>query len=134
MVMKKIKYLLLILILVYGCSTQSAFKTPVPIQDKENEMAVADSVEFELLILDTGFESWFATRNKITTAHSNDYYKNWNQIYVVEWNQLYMQGNPNIDCYIEYDSLEDYGLEINYKLYHYFQFVEEKTGISLVRR
>ncbi|PKQ67924.1 hypothetical protein BZG01_06035 [Labilibaculum manganireducens] len=132
--MKKIICLLFILSIVYGCSTYSAFKTPVPVQDNENEIAVTDSVEYELLILDTGFESWFATRNMMATAHTNNYYKNWNQIYVLEWNQQYMQGNPRIDNYIEYDPLEDYGLEINYKLYNYFQFVEEKTGISLVRR
>jgi hypothetical protein len=132
--MKKIIYLLLILSIVYGCSTHSAFKTPVPIQDEENEMLVTDSVEYELLILDIGFESWFATRNMIATAHSNNYYKNWNHIYVLEWNQQYMLGNPCIDNYIDYDQFEEYGLEINYKLYNYFQFVEEKTGISLVRR
>ncbi|MFA9370817.1 MAG: DUF6146 family protein [Labilibaculum antarcticum] len=132
--MKKIVYILFMLSIIYGCSTYSAFKTPVPVQDKENETAVTDSVEYELLILDTGFESWFASRNRFATAHSNAYYKNWNQIYVLEWNQLYMQGNPNIDNYIDYDQFEEYGLEINYKLYNYFQFVEEKTGISIVRR
>ncbi|WP_320019590.1 DUF6146 family protein [Labilibaculum manganireducens] len=132
--MKKIICLLFILSIVYGCSTYSAFKTPVPVQGNENKIAVTDSVEYELLILDTGFESWFATRNMMATAHTNNYYKNWNQIYVLEWNQQYMQRNPRIDNYIEYDPLEDYGLEINYKLYNYFQFVEEKTGISLVRR
>ncbi|MDQ1769255.1 hypothetical protein GQR60_00295 [Labilibaculum sp. A4] len=132
--MKKIIYLFFILSIVYGCSTYSAFKTPVPVQDNENEIAVTDSVEYELLILDPGFESWFTTRNMMATAHTNNYYKNWNQIYVLEWNQQYMLGNPNMDNYIEYDPLEDYGFEINYKLYNYFQFVEEKTGISLVRR
>lgn len=120
--------------IVYGCSTYSAFKTSASIQDKENEIAAADSVGYELLILDTGFESWFASRNRFATAHSDNYYKNWNQIYVLEWNQLYRQGNPYFDNYIDYDPLEDYGLEINYKLYNYFQFVEEQTGISLVRR
>lgn len=132
--MKKITYLLLLLSIVYGCSSYSAFKTPVPLQDEKNELAVKDSVEYELLILDTGFESWFATRNMISTAHTNNYYRNWNQFYVMEWNQLYFQGHPCIDNYIDYDQFEEYGLEINYKLYHYFQFVEEKTGISMVRR
>ena len=132
--MKKIIHLLLILIIVYGCSSYSALNTPASFQDEENKIASTDSVEYELLILDSGFESWFTTQNSIATAHSDNYYKNWNQIYVLEWNELYMQGNQNIDNYIEYDIFEDYGLEINYKLYQYFQFVKEKTGLSIVRR
>lgn len=132
--MKKVIHFILILTIVYGCSTYSAFKIPIPFQDKENKIATTDSVEYELLILDIDFESWFASRNMIGTAHSDNYYKNWNQIYVLEWNQLYMQGNHNIDNYIEYDIFEDYGLEINYKLYNYFLFVEEKTGISIAHR
>ncbi|PKQ63142.1 hypothetical protein BZG02_10290 [Labilibaculum filiforme] len=131
--MKKVTYLIAILAITYGCSSFSSFKTH-PVQKKENILLTKDSVEYELLIIDSGFESWFAARNTIATVHSDIYYQNWNRIYVVEWNQLYMQGRPFIENYIEYDPAENYGLEINYKLYYYFQFVEEKNRISIINR
>lgn len=132
--MKNLIHFIFVALLLGACSTQTAFRKPVPMHDEAKTEMAKDSTEYELLILDIGFESWFATRNHISTAHSNTYYKNWNQLYVSEWNQLYLQGNPCFENYIEYDPFEDYGLEINYKLYNYFQFVEEKTGITLVRR
>jgi hypothetical protein len=120
-----------------ACSSYSSFNQPESItEEKDNtELAeVQDSTEYELLILDIGFESWFATRNMPSTAHSDNYYKNWNHRYVIEWNIKYNQGHPYFENYIHYDPFEDYGFDLNYKLYHYFQFVEEKTGITLVRR
>lgn len=127
--MKQIAFLIIAVIVIYGCSTQSVLTNT-----NDQLTAIEDSTEYELLILDIGFESWFATRNLISNAHSNTYYKNWNQIYVNEWNQLHMQGHPYFENYIDYTPFEDYGFDINYKLYNYFQFVEDKTGITLVRR
>ena len=132
--MKKIIFLVITCLFMYSCSTQSVLKKTIPINDTNSEIASQDSTEYELLILDIGFESWLATRSSIAMAHSNAYYKNWNHIYVTEWNHKHMQGHPIFENYIEYDLFEDYGLDINYKLYNYFLFVEEKTGISLVRR
>ncbi|MBI9057144.1 DUF6146 family protein [Labilibaculum sp. DW002] len=132
--MKKILFFAITSLFLYGCATQSAFKKPIPINDTNSEILAEDSTEYELLILDIGFESWLATRSSIATAHSNTYYKNWNHIYVTEWNQKHLQGHPYFENYISYDPFEDYGFDINYKLYNYFLFVEEKTGISLVRR
>ncbi len=119
---------------MYSCSTQYVFNKPIPIDDTNSKVAELDSTEYELLILDIGFDSWFATRSSIAMAHSNTYYKNWNHIYVTEWNQKHLQGHPCFENYIEYNLFENYGLDINYKLYNYFLFVEEKTGVSLVRR
>ena len=33
---------------------------------------------------------------------------------------------------INYDPMEDYELELNYRLYYYFQFIKDRYGIVLV--
>lgn len=136
-VMKNLIFLALTTLAFAACSSYSSFNKPVPVDEvisAKGTTAVEDSTEYELLILDTGFESWFVTRNMPSMAHSNHYYKNWNHRYVIEWNQKHMQGHPYFENHIYYDPFEEYGFDLNYKLYHYFQFVEEKTGIVLVQR
>lgn len=98
------------------------------------ESVDSDSVKYELIIFEPGFESWFITRNLKAAAHSENYYKHWNQIYVSEWNRLYLSGHPLLDNQIYYDPFVDYGFDINYKLYYYFLFVEDKYNITIVRR
>ena len=53
-----------------------------------------------------------------------------NKFYVIEWNiraKNPLRYNPNIyENVIEYDFNIDYGLDVNYKLYNYFKFVEYK--------
>ena len=38
------------------------------------------------------------------------------------------------ETYIDYDPYKDYGLDLNYRLYYYFQFIKDKYGIVLVER
>ena len=135
--MKYIGIVILALFFFGACSSYSSFNQPQPVGEEIGNTEVAevkDSTEYELLIFDIGFETWFATRNMPAMARSNVYYQNWNHRYVIEWNQKHTQGHPYFENFIYYDPFEDYGFDINYKLYHYFQFVEEKTGIVLVQR
>ena len=125
-------------ILIFGaCSSYSSFNESTTAKNKNvvDKTSIAkDTCEYELVILDIGFETWFATHNMLAAAHSNQYYKNWNQRYVSEWNRLHLQGHPYFENLIDFRPTEDYGFDINYKLYHYFLFVEDKTGIKLVQR
>lgn len=94
-----------------------------------------DSAEYQLIIIDIGFESFLATQ-KPMNYYSGEYYRTWNLRYVSEWNYLYNLGKypDSIENYIDYRPDIDYGIEINYKLYQYFQFFEHKYKISLVKR
>jgi hypothetical protein len=94
-----------------------------------------DSTEYQLIIIDIGFESWLATQ-KPMNYYSDDYYKSWNLRYVREWNYLYNLGKyPDyIESYVDYRPGIEYGTELNYRLYQYFQFFEHKYKISLVKR
>ncbi|MEE4116370.1 MAG: DUF6146 family protein [Marinilabiliaceae bacterium] len=97
--------------------------------------AAKDSTEYQLIIIDPGFESWLVTQPPIS-FHSKQYYRTWNLRYVNEWNNLYRSGRypQYVESYVDYDPNADYDIELNYKLYWYFRYFEKKYGITLVQR
>jgi hypothetical protein len=92
-----------------------------------------DSLEYELIILDPGFEVWLASQPS-KEFYSNDYYARRNRLYVMEWNHRYImpQNNGRYETYIDYNPQIDYGLDLNYKLYYYFKYFEETNHVRLL--
>lgn len=91
-----------------------------------------DSLEYELVVLDPGFESWLATKPP-KEFYSKEYYELNNRMFVSEWNYRYLTSR-NIDLYesyIDYNPDIDYGLDLNYKLYYYFKYFEETNKVKL---
>lgn len=105
-------------------------------QEKDLIVADDDSVVYEITIMDPGFDTWLISRAKPKEFYSQSYYENWNKRYVIEWNYRYSsaKNTKHIQSYINYNNTVDYGLELNYKLYNYFLFFEETTGILLISR
>jgi hypothetical protein len=108
-------------------------------QKKQNQLsvkadsAVSDSVSYELVVLDPGFEAWLVTKPSMN-FYSKEYYEIRNRIFVWEWNYRY--DHPSIfgnlyDTHIDYDSFVDYGINLNYRLYNYFRYFEETNKIKL---
>jgi len=123
--------LILLLFMLLSLSHLSAQETSDTIVfDLKN-----DTTEYQLIIIDIGFESWLATQKPVD-YYSNEYLRTWNIRYVTEWNYLYNSGRypEYIGSYVNYRSDTDYGIELNYKLYSYFQFFEEKYKITLIQR
>lgn len=130
--MKTLVTSLLILLVLISCN--STIKTvPVNNDNKNPEEVVRianDSLEYEILIIDIGFETYLHTIAKPANFYSQSYYELKNQFYVIEWN--IRAHNPlryNSSIYenvIDYDPNIDYGLDVNYKLYNYFEFVKYK--------
>lgn len=128
--MKTLFYCVAIGLLIAACSstTKTATKDGNP---KQEVVRIAnDSLEYEIIIMDIGFETYLNTIAKPMNFYSQEYYETKNRFYVTEWN--IRAQNPlryRSDIYenqIDYDFNVDYGLEVNYKLYNYFKFVEHK--------
>ncbi|MBC8487663.1 MAG: hypothetical protein H8D45_16660 [Bacteroidetes bacterium] len=116
------------LILVISCSFKS---NVVELTEQQN---ANDSTEYELVVFEPGFDSWFATNRKPKWFHSHDYYQRWNVLYTNEWNYRFNNinyGKPPYDYLIEYDADKDYGIDVDYKLYWYFKFMENKYKMKL---
>ncbi len=96
------------------------------------DTTASDSVEYELIIIDPGFQTWFQTqppREYLT----KEYYEYMNRLYVAEWNYRYTSSNNQgeYDSYIDYNPSIDYGLDLNYELYYYFKYFEKQHKTKL---
>ncbi|MFO8001756.1 MAG: DUF6146 family protein [Marinilabilia sp.] len=125
-------------LIVSSCKTTKKAQAPEQeVELIENDTTEnGDTTEYELIVIDPGFESWLVTQPP-ANYHSQQYYEIWNNQYVNEWNQRYNNPSRYGDFYqtkIQYDPHKDYGLELNYRLYYYFRFIEEEYGIVLIRR
>jgi hypothetical protein len=113
-------------------TTKEAF---VGKSDKQEVVVISnDSIEYGVIIMDPGFESFLVSIAKPKWYYSEQYYKNKNTFYVTQWNirvQDPFQYSASIyEQSIDYDPSIDYGLEVNYKLYNYFKFVEYKYKVK----
>jgi hypothetical protein len=130
--MMKFSYFFLIIVLVFASCAGNKKLAKVDI--KNQDAKISDSVEYELIIFDPGFESWYVSYSKPTWYHSQTYYETWNKQYVIAWNAKAI--NPRFGRYfestIEYDPFTDYGLELNHRLFYYFQYVEKVLKIYIL--
>jgi len=94
-----------------------------------------DSTEYEIIIIDPGFDFWLRSVAKPEWYYSQSFLENRNQIYVTEWNIRVTQPqryDPSLyEMQINYDPNIDYGLEVNYKLYYYFIYFQRKYNQRL---
>lgn len=91
-----------------------------------------DETEYELIILDSGFDSWFARNSRPMNFYDLSYLENWNRQLAQQWNTK-LGTSRRWDCapqtYLDYDPRIDYGKELNYKLFFYFRYMHEKCRL-----
>lgn len=87
-----------------------------------------DELEYEILIFDNGFSSWFNSFAKPRNYYSQSYLESRNRVWVLEWNRRTIQATQyNADMYalsIDYQQNIDYGYEVNYMLYYYLVYFQ----------
>lgn len=123
----------LLLILIMSCSS---YPTKNKTQIKEEPVVIAnEKLEYEVIIIDQGFTSFLNTQARTREYYSNTYLRNKNRRYVLVWNSR--ARNPQrfsssiYENIIDYNPSIDYGLEVNYKLFWYFKFAEQKYKMRL---
>jgi hypothetical protein len=87
-----------------------------------------DSLEYEVIIIDSGFTTWLNSQSKPRGFYTETYLENKNQIYVREWNNRALQPqrfNPNLyEMQINYNANIHYGYEVNYLIYNYMIYFQ----------
>jgi len=129
--MKNWFLILLICFGIYSCKT-SYKKTTTSIEDNlkaQDTVRIAnDELEYEILIIEPGFNFWLESRAKPEGYYSQQFLENRNRLFVSEWNNRVFQPqryNPNLyEMQIDYQAHIDYGYEVNYKLYNYFIYFQ----------
>lgn len=96
-----------------------------------------DSTAYELMVMDAGYELFLASEAKPMNFYSNEYYSSWNTRYVTEWN-IRCRNTRKYGLFyittIDYSPNIDYGIELNYRLYNYFLFIQKHYQIQLIPR
>lgn len=133
--MKTFIYILLVCGFIIGCNTP---KTAITQNNKtEQDLAITASdtvkianeeLEYEILIIEPGFNVWLESIAKPEGFYSQEFLENRNYLFVTEWNQrVFPSYGYNTDLYqlpIDYQANIDYGYDVNYKLYNYFIYFQ----------
>jgi len=130
--MKAFVYILVVCGLLVGCNTSgTAIKNTndvINLHGQDTVRIANDDIEYEITIIEPGFNSWLASTAKPEGYYSQQYLEGRNRLYVTEWNLRVLQPqnfNPNLyEMRIDYDPGVDYGYEVNYKLYNYFIYFQ----------
>ncbi|AWA30469.1 hypothetical protein HYN48_10430 [Flavobacterium magnum] len=108
---------------------------------KDAAMAVNDTVriandelEYEIIIIDPGFNSWFNSYAKPRNFYSQPYLEARNRVWVSEWNIRASSPLTYGDLYgmrIDYNTNIDYGYEVNYMLFNYMTYFQIVNKVQL---
>ncbi|QDO95074.1 hypothetical protein FNB79_14205 [Formosa sediminum] len=134
--MKNIFYILLITICCIGCNTskkniQKATNSETLNLTKNDTVRIEnDSLEYEIIIIEPGFNSWLKSTAKPEGYYTQQYLETKNYMLVTEWNNRVsnpQRFDPNLyELRIDYRPNIDYGYEVNYKMYNYFIYFQLK--------
>ena len=118
-------------LLFWGC----AGTQPHVMITSENIIPVTeDKTEYEIDIIDPGFNTWFLTQWNQAKDNSYKFYDTWNDRYVQAWN--FKATHPRYSNFftstINYDINEDYVMEVSRKLYYYFTYIEKELNIPIL--
>mgnify|MGYP000106078997 CR=1 FL=1 len=129
--LKQIFLLFSIGIFFWACGSSNLNNTK-----KEEPVVIAnDSLEYEIIIIDLGFNYFLNSIAQPEGFYSQNYMEARNRAWVITWNQRFQNPNQfNHNVYenmIDYQANVDYGYEVNYKLFNYFLFAQRKYKMSL---
>ncbi len=95
---------------------------------KKDTIRIAnDELEYEILIIEIGFDSWLVTQPPMG-HYGLSYLESKNRLYVIEYNdRVYKDRTRKLyEELINYDPNVRYGLEVNYLLFNYFNYFQQK--------
>jgi hypothetical protein len=124
-------FILLLGIITISCTAKKPENTSKQkhIASKSDTIRIAnDSLEYEVIIIDNGFNNWLNSRSLPRNYHSLFFLENKNQLYVNEWNNRVLQPqqfNTNLyEMRIDYSPNIKYGYEVNYLIYNYMIYFQ----------
>lgn len=116
--------------MVYCSSTKNNVVVKNTHSETDTIKIVNEEEEYEVIIIDPGFNSWLAARAKARGYYSQTFLETKNLQYVTEWNiRVNSPSRYSSNLYemsIDYQSNINYGYEVNYLLFNYFVYFQQK--------
>ncbi len=138
--MKKIIYTFILAAIIIGCAstgsnTESTTNGDSSVTSTSDTLRIAnDSLEYEIIIIEPGFNQWLVTQRP-RGYYEQFWLENRNILFVTEYNNRVvnnLQYDPNLYLQqIDYRRDVDYGYEVNYLLYNWFQFFQQRNNQKL---
>ena len=128
--MKKFLYLVYIAsFFLFSCNSNKNFSA------ENTEKLTSDTIhisnpdlEYDVIIIDAGFTSWFNSYAKPKGFYSQSYLETRNKFWILEWNNRArnpIQNNSNLyEMEINYDNTTNYGYNVNYMIYNYLVYFQ----------
>lgn len=120
-------------IIVCSCGGQEktmSKKTDDTTKISDTIRLASDKLEHEIIIFEPGFSAWMQGYARPRNYYSQNFLEARNRVYVTEWNQRVLQparyNNQWYEQEINYRPNVNYGYEVNYQLYYYFVFFQQK--------
>lgn len=135
--MKKLILLFSICIAIYSCGSGNKMNSSSSSGVIKNDtIRIAnDSLEYEIMIIESGFESWLVSQPP-RGFYGKSLLESKNRSFVSEFNNRVLNpGRYSEKLYserINYDPTVDYGNEVNYLLYNYFVYFQEKYNQKFI--
>lgn len=139
--MKSIGYSIILLAIIIGCaSTGDVKKDSAQDASLSDTLRIAnDSLEYEIIIIEPGFNAWL-TQQPPRGFYEQFWLENRNIILVNQYN--FRTSDPTrfdpliYQQRIDYRQHIDYGYEVNYLLFNWFKFFQERyrQDLGLSRR
>ena len=128
--MKNILLSALFLLVLASCGSSKTVQNSA--NNESDKIVIAnDSLEYEVIIIDSGFSTYLATTAYPRNYYSQSYLENNNVFWIREYNARVRQGKSLYELEIDYDSNIDYGYEVNYLLYNYLVYFQNKHNQKL---
>ena len=94
-----------------------------------------DELQYEVIIIDPGFNRWLAMNARPRNFYSQQYMEVRNLAWVQEWNNRFrMGGRRNLELFsmpIDYQAGIDYGYEVNYLIFNYLTYFQLNNNVRL---
>jgi hypothetical protein len=128
---------LFLIICIISCSVQKERTSTETSDDSSQNDTIRianDSLEYEIIIFEPGFNSWLVTQ-KPRGYYNLNYLEQRNRIFVINYNQRVLNPfrfDPNLyPQQINYEYNVDYGYEVNYLLYFYSVYFQQEYSQKL---
>ncbi len=136
--MKNLLLIAVLLTIAFSCgSNKSIIQKDKSLAQKGDTITISSNqTEYDIIIIEPRYNTWLKTVAKPEGYFTQQYLENKNKFYVSEWNSRVLQPqryNSNLyELQIDYRSDIDYGYDVNYKLYNYFIFFQNRYNQNLL--
>ena len=127
-------FFFLFISILAACSVGSRANVDKPVAPNLLSTVEGEEEEYELIIIDPGYQNWKITNSRPVNFYSPSYYETWNKQYVAAWNEKvnqqarYNSLNYPFENRIDYNPHIDYGVELNHELFWYFRYIQHLYG------